>query len=42
MMVQIQDPIILDDYSQPEPDVAILRVDPGNISIIILPLSMSI
>ena len=29
MMVQIQDPIILDDYSQPEPDVAILRVNPG-------------
>ena len=27
-MVQIQDPIVLNDYSEPEPDLALLRVDP--------------
>lgn len=28
VMVQIQDPIVLNDYSEPEPDLALLRVDP--------------
>jgi len=28
VMVQIQDPIVLDDYSEPEPDFALLRLEP--------------
>ncbi|NEQ67927.1 MAG: Uma2 family endonuclease [Symploca sp. SIO2D2] len=28
VMVQIQDPIVLDDYSEPQPDLALLRLEP--------------